>query len=209
MMLQPVAPRRSGKLGALVVGIAIAAGGASAYFIATSDNLAGGEGGRTAATEPAAAPAQPKVEPPPPAPTTPGAETAAPATTPADPPPGGEKEGNEKEAAPTPATPPSGKEAAAQGEDGETNRRPAALVTLQIDSLPRGAQVIRKRDNVRLGETPFTYQTEPQAGSVTFVLRHKGYRDEVVTVPANRSVDRKVPLTRSAGADRAPSIHDE
>ena len=77
-----------------------------------------------------------------------------------------------------------------------------------VDSLPRGAQVIRKGDNVRLGETPFTYQTEPQAGSVTFVLRHKGYRDEVVTVPANRSVDRKVPLTRSAGPDRAPSIHD-
>ena len=52
------------------------------------------------------------------------------------------------------------------------------------------------------------YQTEPQPGSVTFVLRHKGYREEVVTVPANRSVDRKVPLTRSAGPDRAPSIHD-
>ena len=77
-------------------------------------------------------------------------------------------------------------------------------MTLQIDSLPRGAQVIRKADNVRLGETPFTYQTEPQQGSVSFVLRHKGYREEVVTVPANRSVDRKVPLTRSSGPDRRP-----
>ena len=199
MMMQPVAPRRSGKLGALVVGIAIAAGGASAYFIATSDDLGGDtageeEGlGEPAGKQAAAAPpVQPKPE-----------EAAAPVPTAAPlpaadaaPPP----RPDEKAAPETPAEPPA--------EDEETNRRPAALVTLQIDSLPRGAQVIRKGDNVRLGETPFTYQTEPQAGSVTFVLRHKGYRDEVVTVPANRSVDRKVPLTRSSGPDRAPSIHD-
>jgi len=190
-----VAPRRSGKLGALVVGIAIAAGGASAYFIATSEDLAGGAGEEGAAALLAAGwpAAKPKVE------------DAAPATTP---PP------SEKDAGPAAAqaklTPPegAGKGSGEPAEDVETNRRPAALVTLQIDSLPRGAQVIRKGDNVRLGETPFTYQTEPQAGSVTLVLRHKGYRDEVVTVPANRSVERKVPLTRSAGPDRAPSIHD-
>jgi len=203
MMLQQVAPRRSGKLGALVVGIAIAAGGASAYFIATSDDLADGGGGdqpKVAASQPAtpaAAPVvQPKVEETQPRALPGAAADAAPATT-----PGALAAGD---------VPESGKPAkeGAQEPDVETNRRPAALVTLHIDSLPRGAQVIRKADNVRLGETPFTYQTEPQGGSVTFVLRHKGYRDEVVTVPANRSVDRKVPLTRSNGPDRAPSIHD-
>jgi serine/threonine protein kinase len=91
--------------------------------------------------------------------------------------------------------------------DDETRRRPAALVTLRIDSLPRGAQVIRKADGVRLGETPYEYESEPQAGSVSFILRHKGYVDEVVTMPANRSSDRKLPLTRTTGADRAPTIH--
>jgi len=142
---------------------------------------------------------QPKVEETQPAAVPGAAADAAPATTPGAQ-PGGEVPETGK---PTPAA-----KDAAQEPDVETNRRPAALVTLHIDSLPRGAQVIRKADNVRLGETPFTYQTEPQGGSVTFVLRHKGYRDEVVTVPANRSVDRKVPLTRSNGPDRAPSIHD-
>jgi hypothetical protein len=201
MMLQQVAPRRSGKLGALVVGIAIAAGGASAYFIATSDDLGddgGGDGNepRVAASQqpanPAAAPvAQPKVDDSQPA--AQGVPAAA-----ADAAPAAEASPGEQPV----------KETGPAQADEETNRRPAALVTLHIDSLPRGALVIRKADNVRLGETPFTYQTEPQAGSVAFVLRHKGYRDEVVTVPANRSVDRKVPLTRSNGPDRAPSIHD-
>ena len=235
MMLQQVAPRRSGKLGALVVAIAIAAGGASAYFIATSDDLGDSEGGSEdgpaageAAGKPAASlSAQGKVEESttpqpsaqagdPKATGTPGdAKGAATegdppggATVPGELPGGASAAGDPPGGATTPATTP-GAAGAQPGEDVETNRRPAALVTLQIDSLPRGAQVIRKGDNVRLGETPFTYQTEPQAGSVTFVLRHKGYRDEVVTVPANRSVDRKVPLTRSSGPDRAPSIHDQ
>jgi hypothetical protein len=201
MMLQQVAPRRSGKLGALVVGIAIAAGGASAYFIATSDDLgdSGKDGdepriaGNQQPTKPVAAPtgtAQSKVDDTQPSVVAVPAADAAPAAQPVP----GEQPVKET---PQPAQ-----------ADEETNRRPAALVTLHIDSLPRGAQVIRKADNVRLGETPFTYQTEPQGGSVAFVLRHKGYRDEVVTVPANRSVDRKVPLTRSNGPDRAPSIHD-
>ncbi|HWM84317.1 MAG TPA: protein kinase [Kofleriaceae bacterium] len=92
--------------------------------------------------------------------------------------------------------------------DAETNRRPVALITLQIDSLPRGASVIRKSDGVRLGETPFTYQTEPQRRSIAVVLRHKGYRDEVVTLPGNRSAERRVPLTRTDGAGRAPSLKD-
>jgi hypothetical protein len=79
---------------------------------------------------------------------------------------------------------------------------------LQIDSLPRGASVIRRRDGVRLGETPFTYQTEPQRSSITVVLRHRGYRDEVVVLPGNRSAERRVPLIRTDGPGRAPSLKD-
>jgi serine/threonine protein kinase len=92
--------------------------------------------------------------------------------------------------------------------DRETNRRPMALITLQIESLPRGALVIRKSDGVRLGETPFTYQTEPQKSPISVILRHKGYRDEVLVLPGNRSAERRVPLTRSDGSDRAPSLKD-
>ena len=79
---------------------------------------------------------------------------------------------------------------------------------MQIDSLPRGAAVIRKRDGVRLGETPFTYQTEPQRSPISIILRHRGYRDELVTLPGNRSADRRVALTRTDGRDRAPSLKD-
>jgi hypothetical protein len=92
--------------------------------------------------------------------------------------------------------------------DSETRRRPVSLITLQIDSLPRGAAVIRKKDGVRLGETPFTYETEPQSSPISVILRHKGYRDEHVSLPGNRSADRRIPLTRSRGSDRAPSLKD-
>jgi len=83
-----------------------------------------------------------------------------------------------------------------------------ALITLQIDSLPRGALVVRKSDGARLGETPFTYQIEPQKASVSVILRHKGYRDEVLILPGNRSAERRVPLIRTEGRDRAPSLKD-
>ncbi|HYU14447.1 MAG TPA: hypothetical protein VEL05_00180, partial [Candidatus Acidoferrum sp.] len=129
------------------------------------------------------------------------AETSREASAPAEPRP--PRPGEPAEEASVPDSPPP-----APVEDAETNRRPTALITLQVDSLPRGAIVIRQRDGVRLGETPFTYQTEPQKAPVAIILRHKGYRDEVVNLPGNRSAERRIPLTRSDGPDRAPSLKD-
>jgi hypothetical protein len=40
------------------------------------------------------------------------------------------------------------------------------------------------------------------------VLRHKGYRDEVLVLPGNRSAERRVPLIRTDGPGRAPTIKD-
>jgi len=114
----------------------------------------------------------------------------------------------EPEAAAAPKRPAEASSTPPPAVDAETNRRPTALITFQIDSLPHGAQVIRKADGVRLGETPFTYQTEPQKGSIAIILRHKGYRDEMVVLPGNRSAERRIPLTRSDGSDRAPSLSD-
>jgi hypothetical protein len=122
--------------------------------------------------------------------------------------PAGDKPAGDKPAGDKPAGAPSDRAPTEPVEDKETRRRPAALITLQIDSLPRGAAVIRKSDGVRLGETPFTYQTEPQRSQIAVILRHRGYRDELVTLPGNRSSDRRVPLTRSGGRDRAPSLQD-
>jgi hypothetical protein len=120
----------------------------------------------------------------------------------------GDKPAGDEPAGDEPAGAPSDRAPTEPVEDKETRRRPAALITLQIDSLPRGAAVIRKSDGVRLGETPFTYQTEPQRSQIAVILRHRGYRDELVTLPGNRSSDRRVPLTRSGGRDRAPSLED-
>ena len=231
----PVGRRgKSGRLGLIVVILAILAGGASAYFIATSEDF--GDGGKAATTSGGQAAAGTAGDS--------AGKTAAGSAGGAGMAAGANGAGASGAGATQATAADAGAAAAAAagadagtgmasaagtsadaGEeevlvespeanggsgpvDPETNRRPTALVTIQIDSLPRGAAVIRRVDGVKLGETPFTYQTEPQGGSIALILRHKGYRDEVVNVPGNRSSERKVPLSRSRGADRAPDIHD-
>jgi hypothetical protein len=198
---------RSGRLGLVVILLALAVGGMSAYFIATSEDIGGDDlatgtlAGQSAGNQPdsvsqagtrSGATAGSGSE----SGSSPGSTAGSASKSGSD---SGSSPGSDSGSTPLET----------MGEvDEETNRRPTALVTIRINSLPKGAAVIRRRDGVRLGETPYTYETEPQSGSIAFVLRHKGYLDEQVSVPGNRSSDRTVPLTRSRGADRAPSIHD-
>ena len=204
--------RRTGKLGALVIGLALIGGGASAYFIATSSDLpdtgaaAGGDGGAGHSESAAAggtdsgAAAVASLDA--------GADLAAAFD-------GGAAAGDGGATVAAAGSLDAGAIAAGERADAapivddETRRRPVSLVTVTLESLPSGAKVIRAKDKVRLGETPFTYQIEPQNGSISFILRHKGYQDEVVSMPANRSSSKKVPLLRSTGKDRAPTIHDD
>src|SRR5690606_13377514 len=174
-------------------------------FIATSDDLSG-----VMVEAPPVA-----VAPSTPAPGSTGAAPtgASPAAVPGAAPtaePSGPGEPTEAPAEPTPLPrdPPAARadDAPLDPRSDETNRRPVALITLRIDSLPRGAVIVRKSDGVRLGETPYTYETEPRNGAIQLVLRHRGYADEDVTLPANRSAERTFPLRRSSGRGRAPSL---
>ncbi len=77
--------------------------------------------------------------------------------------------------------------------NGEVDR-PAGLVTLTLESEPTGATVVRKRDRIRLGVTPYTYEAEDEFGTIVFVLEMEGYRSTSVSMPANRDGIRQVNL---------------
>jgi hypothetical protein len=213
---------RSGKLGLIVILLALAVGGMSAYFIATSEDISGSDDLTTGslAGQPAGNPPDSSSQSGSASGSTAGSVSESGSTSQSGPASGstsGSTAGSVSEPGSGSTSDSSSESGSDSGStpletmgevDDETNRRPTALVTIRINSLPKGASVIRRSDGVRLGETPYTYEVEPQGGSIAFVLRHKGYRDEQVSVPGNRSSDRTVPLTRSTGADRAPSIHD-
>jgi serine/threonine-protein kinase len=74
--------------------------------------------------------------------------------------------------------------------------RPAAprTVDVAIQSIPAGARVVRERDGVVLGETPFQ-ETWPQgAGAERLRLELPGHEPESVTVPLGQGLSARVPL---------------
>ena len=93
-------------------------------------------------------------------------------------------------------------------ENGEIDR-PAGLVSLSIESEPSGAQVIRKRDGVRLGVTPYRYEVEPSGGSISFVIKQEGYKSIVVKMPANQDGVRQVMLLPGKGGVDVPAADPE
>ncbi|HEX3758160.1 MAG TPA: protein kinase [Kofleriaceae bacterium] len=86
----------------------------------------------------------------------------------------------------------------------EVTRPPtaAAKIKLAITSNPAGAEVYRMPQGVRIGFTPLDYSTEAMAGEVVFSLKKPGFRDETVSLPADRDGDKAVALVRKAGAPR-------
>jgi hypothetical protein len=107
----------------------------------------------------------------------------------------------------TPPTSASGDDKASDGSllraNGEIDR-PAGLVSLSIESEPAGATVIRKRDGVRLGITPYRYEVEPADGRVSFVLQLKGHKSVVVSMPSNQDGVRQVMLLPGKGGAPVP-----
>ncbi len=89
--------------------------------------------------------------------------------------------------------------------NGEVDR-PAGLVSLAIESEPAGATVIRKRDGVRLGATPYRYEVESSRAEVAFVLKLEGYRSMSVSMPGDQDGVRQVMLLPGSGGVAIPAI---
>lgn len=51
---------------------------------------------------------------------------------------------------------------------------------------------------VRVGFTPLDFSADAMAGEVVFTLKKSGFRDETVSLPADRNGDKAVALVRKA-----------
>lgn len=87
--------------------------------------------------------------------------------------------------------------------NGEVDR-PTGLISMSIESEPAGAQVIRKSDGVRLGVTPYRYEVESASGKVIFILNLEGYRSMILPMPADRDSERQVMLFPGKGGAPVP-----
>jgi eukaryotic-like serine/threonine-protein kinase len=110
---------------------------------------------------------------------------------------------------PTP-TPPTPAPAAATPPQGAPPPAPVpaatapAQVELVIDSQPRGADVYREVDGVKLGKTPVTRRLDPVDGEAVFILKRSGFRDERVSLPADRDGKVKPTLRRASRPVKKP-----
>jgi eukaryotic-like serine/threonine-protein kinase len=93
--------------------------------------------------------------------------------------------------APTPSTPAPAPPAAAKA---------PAHVTIKLASEPRGADVYRMPQGVRIGTTPLTYSMDAIEGEIVLIVKRRGYVDRQLAVPADRDTDQTVTLARVATA---------
>jgi eukaryotic-like serine/threonine-protein kinase len=81
--------------------------------------------------------------------------------------------------------------------------RAPALVTIKLASEPRGADVYRMPQGVRIGTTPLTYAMDAMdaiEGEIVLIVKRRGYVDQQLAVPADRDTDQTVTLARVASA---------
>jgi hypothetical protein len=198
-----------GKIGVLMVLLALAFAGGVAYFIATSESSEAETAEAEAAVDETAAAAEEG---------TPGEDVALAGDGETE-----EEEREEEEDASATDTDVAGDlialdnnadagvaaEIVDAGPDplranGELDR-PTGLVSMSIESEPTGAQVIRKSDGVRLGVTPYRYEVEASGGSVTFLLKLDGHKSMSVPMPADRDSVRQVMLFPGKGGEVIPA----
>ena len=67
-------------------------------------------------------------------------------------------------------------------------------VTLTLSSDPTGARVFRASDGVELGVTPLSTSVERGDGEARFILKHKGFHEEAITLGAASDSARHVTL---------------
>jgi len=79
----------------------------------------------------------------------------------------------------------------------------ASRVTIKLDSDPKGADVYRMPQGVRIGVTPVTYPMDAIDGQVVLLVKKKGYADKEVALPANSDSEQTVKLAKTASATRS------
>jgi serine/threonine protein kinase len=94
-----------------------------------------------------------------------------------------------------PAVPPS-------AAPGDTAPGAPPIVTVAVDSVPPGAQVIL--DGISLGTTPFHGAVPRQDRDLKLVLRLAGHLDRTLTVHASRPITERIKLVRPAPAPPPP-----
>ena len=68
--------------------------------------------------------------------------------------------------------------------------QPAAKVHWQLDSNPSGAKIIRKSDQVVLGQTPWTYEQSAASGKLDLLLRLDGFKERAIAIDQSQDVKR-------------------
>jgi len=219
--MAPLAPQQDGwgKIGVVMVALAVVFAGGVAYFIATSGSseegaksaaamaIAEDGGTKTVAAFDAAAVAETE-------PVAPSSDGVAEPDEAAEPdvvePAADELAEMDAGTVPDETEPEEvGGQIGLLRANGEVDR-PAGLVSLAIESEPSGATVIRKRDGVRLGTTPYRYEVETSRADVAFVLKLDGHRSMIVSMPGNKDSVRQVMLLPGSGgaAIPAPSVDE-
>jgi hypothetical protein len=150
---------RPSRVGPIILVMALIAGAASAYFIATSVDVSTADDA-PATNSQTANPEPPPAKLPDPAPTA----TAV----------------SSDDASDAGAT-----AAATAAPDASTGPGSVVLVFVTIDSDPPGASVYRGDEKV--GATPYRVEVESHSGNTSYILRLDGYADATVVVPGDRS----------------------
>ena len=82
---------------------------------------------------------------------------------------------------------------------------PPSRITLKIVSEPAGAEVYRAADGVRVGKTPLEQKLAPTPGDAVFRVKLTGFRDEEVTLPADKSGEQLVKLQKTKSVAHRPT----
>ena len=75
--------------------------------------------------------------------------------------------------------------------------KPPEKVKLRIDSEPPAADVFRAADSVLIGTTPLVEELNATNGRAVFLIKHAGFKDARVELPADQDGSTMVKLERA------------
>jgi len=107
-------------------------------------------------------------------------------------------------ARPAPATPALPAQAAQSAPAAEPEAPEPDTISIEIDSDPAGARIIRERDGATLGSTPLRQPWPRGAGDESLRVEREGYRSERVIAPRDRDLSVTLDLKKLAEPALAP-----